>query len=76
MSTSLREGTAFSRAVVANSPAKAAHPIVEFLDRAATPEDVAIVLSGLPEPAQQFVPAMREQAHAALAVLSGTTDRP
>ncbi|MFI7635462.1 hemerythrin domain-containing protein [Nonomuraea sp. NPDC049400] len=68
------EWTAFSRAVVATSPTEAAHLIVGFLDQVGTPEEVALVLAGLPEPAQQFVPAMRDQAHAALAVLSGGTE--
>ncbi len=65
---------AFSRATVATSPAEAAHLIVGFLDQAGTPEEVTLVLSGLPEPAQRFVPAMRDQARAALAVLSGATE--
>ncbi|MEV4010745.1 hypothetical protein AB0J35_09610 [Nonomuraea angiospora] len=38
------------------------------------PRHRALVLSGLPEPAQRFAPAMREQARAALAVLSGGTE--
>ncbi|MGV9379047.1 hypothetical protein ACWDRB_24730 [Nonomuraea sp. NPDC003707] len=45
-----------------------------FLDQVGTPEEVALVLSGLPEPAQRFVPAMRDQARAALAVLAGATE--
>ncbi|MFI7130314.1 hemerythrin domain-containing protein [Nonomuraea sp. NPDC050153] len=65
------EWSAFSRATVATSPTEAAHLVVGFLDQVGTPEEVALVLSGLPEPARQFVPAMREQARAALAVLSG-----
>ncbi|RVX45817.1 hemerythrin-like domain-containing protein [Nonomuraea polychroma] len=68
------EWTAFSREVVATSPSAAAHLIVGFLDQVGTPEEVALVLSGLPEPAQRFVPVMRDQAHAALAVLSGATE--
>ncbi|MBP2702616.1 hemerythrin domain-containing protein [Microbispora sp. RL4-1S] len=68
------EWTAFSREVVATSPMEGAHLIVGFLDQSGTPEEVAIALAGLPEPAQRFVPAMREQAHAALAVLSGTKE--
>ncbi|MGW3351284.1 hemerythrin domain-containing protein [Nonomuraea rubra] len=68
------EWTAFSREVVATSPAEAAHLTVGFLDQVGTPEEVALVLAGLPEPARQFVPAMRAQAHAALAVLEGTAD--
>ncbi|GAA2376460.1 hypothetical protein GCM10010404_35320 [Nonomuraea africana] len=68
------EWTAFSGAVVATSPTEAAHLVVGFLDQVGTPEEVELVLSGLPKPAQQFVPAMRAQAHAALAVLSGDTE--
>ncbi|MFG6193427.1 hemerythrin domain-containing protein [Nonomuraea sp. JJY05] len=68
------EWAAFSRATVATSPTEAAHLIVGFLDEVGTPEEVALVLAGLPEPAQQFVPAMREQARASLAVLSGDTE--
>ncbi|MGI5285446.1 hemerythrin domain-containing protein [Nonomuraea polychroma] len=65
------EWTAFSREVIASSPPEAAHLVVGFLDQVGTPEEVALVLSGLPEPAQQFIPAMREQARAALTILSG-----
>ncbi|MEV0998717.1 hemerythrin domain-containing protein [Nonomuraea sp. NPDC050202] len=66
--------TAFSREVVATSPTEAAHLIVGFLDQVGTQEEVALVLAGLPEPARQFVPVKREQAHAALAVLEGTAN--
>jgi hemerythrin-like domain-containing protein len=65
---------AFSQQVIATSPMEAAHLTVGFFDEVGTPEEVALVLSGLPEPAQQFVPAMREQARADLEVLSGTTE--
>ncbi|MEV4085743.1 hemerythrin domain-containing protein [Nonomuraea fuscirosea] len=65
----------FAREVIATSPPEAAHLIVGFLDQVGTQEEVALVLSALPEPAQQFVPAMRDQAHAALAVLSGAESR-
>jgi hemerythrin-like domain-containing protein len=64
----------FSREVVATSPQESAHLIVGFLDQVGTPEEVALVLAGLPEPAQQFVPMMREQARADLAVLNGATE--
>ncbi|MFG2358694.1 hemerythrin domain-containing protein [Streptomyces sp. NPDC048521] len=64
--------TAFSQQVIATSPTEAAHLTVGFFDEVGKPEEVALILSGLPEPAQQFVPVMREQARAALAVLSGT----
>jgi iron-sulfur cluster repair protein YtfE (RIC family) len=64
--------TVFSQQVIATSPIEAAHLTVGFFDEVGTPEEVALVLSGLPEPAQQFVPAMREQARADLAVLSGS----
>lgn len=63
---------AFSRDVVASSPTVAGHLIVGFFDQVGTPEEVELMLSGLPAPARQFVPAMREQARAALAVLSGS----
>lgn len=64
--------TAFSEQVIATSPTEAAHLTIGFFDEVGTPEEVAQILAGLPEPAQQFVPMMREQARAALAVLSGT----
>lgn len=57
--------------VVASSPQEAGHLMVGFLDQIGTPEEVALVLSGLPEPAQQFVPMMRDQARTDLAVLTG-----
>jgi hemerythrin-like domain-containing protein len=66
-----QQWAAFSNEVIATSPPEAAYLIVGFLDQVGTQEEVALVLSALPEPAQQFVPAMRDQAHAALAVLSG-----
>ncbi len=62
---------AFSQQVIATSPMEAAHLTVGFFDEVGTPEEVALILSGLPAPALEFVPAMREQARAALAVLSG-----
>ncbi|MGW0877104.1 hemerythrin domain-containing protein [Streptomyces sp. NPDC002755] len=63
--------TDFSRQVIATSPMEGAHLTVGFFDEVGTPEEVALILSGLPAPAQQFVPMMREQARASLAVLSG-----
>jgi hemerythrin-like domain-containing protein len=68
------EWTAFSREAVATSPTEAAHLVIGFLDQAGTPEEVALILSGLPEPAQQFIPAMRDRAQATLAVLSGRAE--
>jgi hemerythrin-like domain-containing protein len=62
----------FSQQVIATSPMEAAHLTVGFFDEVGTPEEVSRILAGLPEPALQFVPAMREQARADLAVLSGS----
>ncbi|GAA4596592.1 hypothetical protein GCM10023194_69230 [Planotetraspora phitsanulokensis] len=59
----------FSQKVIATSPTEAAHLMVGFFDEVGTPEEVESVLSALPEPARQFVPMMRTQAQAGLAVL-------
>jgi hemerythrin-like domain-containing protein len=61
----------FSQEVVASSPTVAPHLLIGFLDEVGTPEDVALVLSGLPEPARELVPVLREQGKSALAGLSG-----
>ncbi|GAA3021427.1 hemerythrin domain-containing protein [Streptomyces fulvorobeus] len=61
----------FSQEVIITSPPEAAHLTVGFFDEVGTPQEVALILSGLPAPALEFVPVMREQARAALAVLSG-----
>lgn len=62
----------FSQKVIANSPQLAPHLLIGFFDRVGTPEEVALILSGLPGPVQELVPMLREQGRAALAVLSGS----
>jgi iron-sulfur cluster repair protein YtfE (RIC family) len=62
---------AFSQEVITTSPMEAAHLTVGFFDEVGTPEEVSLILSGLPAPALELVPVMREQARASLAVLSG-----
>jgi hemerythrin-like domain-containing protein len=63
----------FSQRVIATSPPEGAHLLIGFFDRVGNPDEVAMILSGLPEPAKAFVPAMREQATVALRLLDGNT---
>ncbi|MEW2289469.1 hypothetical protein [Streptomyces sp. NPDC047841] len=48
--------TVFSQQVVTTAPMAAAHLTLGFFDEVGTPQEVAQILAGLPEPAQQFVP--------------------
>jgi iron-sulfur cluster repair protein YtfE (RIC family) len=66
---------AFSQEVIATSPMEAAHLTVGFFDEVGTPEEVSLILAGLPVAAREFVPAMREQARVSLAILSGADVR-
>jgi hypothetical protein len=61
----------FSQEVIATSPTESAYLTVGFFDQVGSEREVAAVLKGLPEPAQAFVPAMRDQARGVLATLSG-----
>jgi hypothetical protein len=40
--------------------------MVAFFDQAGPPEEVDLILSGLPDPARELVPVMRTQAKATL----------
>jgi hypothetical protein len=66
--------TAFAQQVIATSPPVAPHLLIAFFDQVGTPDEVALVLSGLPEQAREMVPMLREQGRLALAVLSGEDD--
>ncbi|MEU8662976.1 hemerythrin domain-containing protein [Actinoplanes philippinensis] len=59
----------FSAYVMSTAPVAAAHLNVGFFDRVATADEVAMMLSGLPEPVRALVPMMREQAAATFAAL-------
>ncbi|MGW5304074.1 hemerythrin domain-containing protein [Streptomyces griseoluteus] len=59
----------FAQRVIATTPPVAGHLMVGFLDEAGTPEEVALVLSGLPEALHPLLPAMRAQASEDLRVL-------
>lgn len=62
----------FSQRVIATTPPVAGHLMVGFLDEVGTPEEVALVLAGLPEPVRPLLPAMRLQAADDLRILRGT----
>ncbi|MFC4563638.1 hemerythrin domain-containing protein [Nocardiopsis mangrovi] len=62
----------FARRVVATTPPAAAHLMIGFLDEIGTPEDVEVVLAGLPEPVRPHLPALRHQAAEDLRALRGT----
>jgi hemerythrin-like domain-containing protein len=59
----------FSRKVIATSPPTGAHLMIGFFDQVGSREEVDLILSGLPAPAQEFVPVMRTQAKATLDAL-------
>lgn len=63
----------FADQVIATTPPVGLHLMIGFLDEAGTPEEVGLILEGLPEPAQPLVPAMRQQAREELRVLRGST---
>jgi hypothetical protein len=60
------EWAEFSRKVIETSPPTGAHLMVAFFDQAGPPEEVGLILSGLPDPARELVPVMRTQAKATL----------
>lgn len=62
----------FARQVIASTPPVALHLMIGFLDEAGTPDEVELMLEGLPGPARPLVPAMREQARQDLRVLRGS----
>ena len=59
----------FSRKVIATSPPTGAHLMVALLDEVGTPDEVELMLSGLPAPVQGLLPAMRAQAKPTLDAL-------
>ncbi|WP_245687363.1 hemerythrin domain-containing protein [Streptacidiphilus griseoplanus] len=61
----------FSQRVIGTTPPVAGHLMVGFLDEVGTPEEVALVLAGLPEPAHPLLPAMRRHAAEDLRILRG-----
>lgn len=63
--------TAFSQQVLATAPPIAPHLMIGFFNEVGTADEVALILSGLPEPVQDLVPVLGQQGRSALAVLSG-----
>ncbi|MEV6904561.1 hemerythrin domain-containing protein [Amycolatopsis sp. NPDC051372] len=61
----------FSQHVIATAPPIAPHLMVGFFDQVGTPEEVDVVLSGLPEPVRPLLPTLRQQGAEALHVLAG-----
>jgi hemerythrin-like domain-containing protein len=59
----------FSNKVITTSPPAGAHLMVAFFDEVGTPEEVELMLSGLPAPVQALLPVMRVQAKATLDAL-------
>jgi hypothetical protein len=51
------------------SPPTGAHLMVALFDEVGTPDEVELMLSGLPTPVQALVPMMRVQAKATLDAL-------
>ncbi|MER7440388.1 hemerythrin domain-containing protein [Micromonospora avicenniae] len=60
---------AFALKVIATTPPAGASLLVGFFDEVGTPEEVAMILSALPAPAQELVPAMRAHSAAVIASL-------
>ncbi|MEU6202748.1 hemerythrin domain-containing protein [Micromonospora musae] len=60
---------AFALKVIATTPPAGASLIVGFFDEVGTPEEVALILSALPAPAQDAIPAMRAYSTAVIASL-------
>ena len=56
----------FSRKVIETSPPTGADLMVAFFDQVGEPEEVELVLSGLPAPAQELLPALRAKAKVTL----------
>ncbi|MGH3159095.1 MAG: hypothetical protein ACRDNF_21340 [Streptosporangiaceae bacterium] len=59
----------FSRAAMENAPAAGAHLQIGLMEEVGDPQDVAAVLAGLPAPAAQALPGLREQARVTLGAL-------
>ncbi|TYB95391.1 hemerythrin domain-containing protein [Micromonospora sp. WP24] len=60
---------AFALRVITTTPPVGASLLVGFFDEVGTPEEVALILSALPAPAQAAVPAMRAHSAAVIASL-------
>jgi iron-sulfur cluster repair protein YtfE (RIC family) len=59
----------FSRAAMESAPAAGAHLQIGLMEEVGDPDDVATVLAGLPAPAAQALPVLREQARVTLSAL-------
>jgi iron-sulfur cluster repair protein YtfE (RIC family) len=59
----------FSRVVMATTPPAGAYLQIGFMDEVGDPGDVATVLAGLPAPAAEALPALRDRARTTLAAL-------
>ncbi|QVJ00669.1 hemerythrin domain-containing protein [Nocardiopsis eucommiae] len=62
---------AFAMRVVTTSPTVAAHLMVGFIQEVASEREAELLFSRLPEPVQDLLPSMREQAAADLRSLRG-----
>jgi iron-sulfur cluster repair protein YtfE (RIC family) len=59
----------FSRAATESAPSAGAHLQIGLMEEVGDPGDVATVLAGLPAPAAQALPVLRERARATLGAL-------
>jgi hemerythrin-like domain-containing protein len=59
----------FSRAAMESAPSAGAHLQIGLMEEVGDPCDVATVLAGLPAPAAQALPVLRERARATLGAL-------
>jgi hemerythrin-like domain-containing protein len=64
-----QEWLAFSQKVVATSPQQGAHLQVGLMQEAGSPEDLQTVLTHLPKPLQEAIPALSQQAQSTLQAL-------
>lgn len=61
-----------SRRVITTAPPVAAHLMIGFIYQVGAPDEVELMMAGLPEPVLPLLPAMRQQAEADLASLRGS----
>jgi hypothetical protein len=59
----------FSRVAMESAPSAGAHLQIGLMEEVGDPDDVAIALAGLPAPAAQALPVLRERARATLGAL-------
>jgi iron-sulfur cluster repair protein YtfE (RIC family) len=59
----------FSRAAMESAPSTGAHLQIGLMDEVGDPDQVAAVLAGLPAPAAQALPVLRDRARTTLSVL-------